>query len=187
MEFVTIIIIAVSLAMDAFAVSVAAATSHKQMPLARAIRMAAFFGVFQAVMPLIGYIGAVSLEKYITNFDHWIAFGLLFVIGAKMIWEALHQKTDEKQPDPTSIAILFVLAIATSIDALAVGITLPLFTDHIFAAAVIIGVITFALSLLGCEIGLKIGHFFENRIEIIAGLVLIAIGVKILVQHLLAG
>ena len=185
MEFITVFIIAVSLAMDAFAVSVATASSHRQITVARAIRMAAFFGLFQAFMPLLGYFTAAALEDYIVSFDHWIAFGLLFAIGAKMIYEALHQKPDEKQPDPTSLSVLFVLAIATSIDALAVGITLPLFTAHVFTAAAIIGIVTFILSLIGCEIGRKIGHFFENRIEIIAGLVLIAIGTKILIQHLI--
>jgi len=185
MELLTIIIIAVGLAMDAFAVSVATGAGYRQLKIQHALRMALFFGAFQAVMPIIGWLAGMSFRDAIQAFDHWVAFGILLVIGAKMIYEAFKIEKAENPTDPASLAVLITLSIATSIDALAVGITLSLITDSIATAVILIGVITFALSWFGCWIGKRIGHLFENKIEIIGGCVLIAIGVKILVEHLI--
>jgi putative Mn2+ efflux pump MntP len=183
MELVTVLIIAVSLAMDAFAVSVATGTTYKNFSLAYAIRMALFFALFQAIMPLIGHYAGMTFQKFVVNVDHWIAFVLLAAIGCKMIHDArAHQS--EQHPNPASLVVLITLSVATSIDALAVGVTLNLLTSRILLAVTAIGVITFVLSLIGCKIGQKIGHIFENKIEILAGLILIAIGTKILIQHL---
>jgi putative Mn2+ efflux pump MntP len=184
-EAITICGVAVGLAMDAFAISVVSGSVFKELHIRHALRMAFFFGAFQAVMPLIGYAAGQTFARYIENYDHWVAFGLLIVIGGKMIYEAFKIEEVEKKPqDPSNLIVLLVLSIATSIDALAVGVTLSLVTDHIFVAVIIIGLITFSLSWAGYEIGKRIGHFFENKIEILGGLILIAIGLKILITHL---
>ena len=184
MELVTIIFIAVGLAMDAFAVSIVTGSVYKKLKVSHAVRMAFFFGAFQAVMPLIGSLAALSFKDAIESIDHWVAFGLLCVIGGKMIYESFKIKGIEDRPDPASLAVVITLAVATSIDALAVGITLSLITSHIFMAVGIIDVVTLILSYIGCALGQRIGHFFENKIEIAGGLILIAIGIKILIQHL---
>jgi putative Mn2+ efflux pump MntP len=185
MELLTIILIALGLAMDAFAVSVATGSVYKQLKLAHALRMALFFGSFQALMPIIGWLAGLSFKDAIITFDHWVAFGLLTAIGCKMIYESFQIKKAEDRPNPASLTVVLALAVATSIDALAVGITISLITSHIAAAIIIIGLITLVLSYLGCWLGQKIGHFFENKIEIAGGLILIGIGTKILLQHLL--
>jgi putative Mn2+ efflux pump MntP len=184
MHWVMIIVIAVGLAMDAFAVSIVSGSTYKQLHIRHALRMAAFFGGFQAFMPLIGSLAGLSLKEYITTYDHWIAFGLLSAVGGKMIYESFKIKSVEDNPDPSSILVLLVLSVATSIDALAIGVTLSLITSSIALAVVIIGLTTFVLSYFGVLIGKRFGHFFENKIEILGGLILIAIGVKILVEHL---
>jgi putative Mn2+ efflux pump MntP len=185
MEFVTIIVIAVGLAMDAFAVSVASGAAYQQLDLRHAFRMAFFFGVFQAFMPLAGSLAGVTLKNVIASYDHWVAFGLLTVIGGKMIYESFTLKRSQDQLNPASVATVLILAIATSIDALAVGVTLSIITSFIFTAVMIIGLITFGFSLVGTWLGRRIGHLFENRIEIAGGIILIAMGLKILGQHLL--
>ncbi len=185
MNWIMIIVIAVGLSMDAFAVSVVSGSTYKQLHVKHALRMAAFFGGFQALMPLVGSLAGLSMKQYITVCDHWIAFGLLSAVGGKMIYESFKIKSVEDSPDPSKILVLLVLAIATSIDALVIGITLSLITTSIGLAVTTIGLITFVLSYLGVLIGKRFGHFFENKIEIVGGLILIAIGVKILVEHLL--
>ena len=186
MELLTIIFIALGLAMDAFAVSVVTGSIYKKLRLSHALRMAFFFGAFQAVMPLIGSLAALSFKNAIEGFDHWVAFGLLALIGVKMIYESFRITGIEDRPDPASLAVVLVLAVATSIDALAVGITLSLITSYIIFACFFIGLVTLILSYIGCMLGQRIGHFFENKIEIAGGVILIAIGLKILLQHLLS-
>jgi len=187
MELLTIIFIAIGLAMDAFAVSVAAGGACRDMKTRHGVRMAFFFGGFQAIMPLIGWLAGLGLKDTIAAYDHWVAFGLLAAVGGKMIYESFKlDPKDSEQASPTNIMTLLILSVATSIDALAVGMSLSLITDDIFGAVAIIGVITFALSYAGYRIGRKMGHFFEKKIEILGGLILIAIGVKILISHLYA-
>ena len=183
MELITIIIIAIGLAMDAFVVSIVSGGAYRQLHVKHALRMAIFFGAFQAFMPLIGSLAGLSFKDYITDFDHWIAFALLAAVGGKMIYESFKIKSVEENPDPSKVFVLLVLSVATSIDALAIGITLSLITSSILVAVTIIGLITFALSYAGVLIGKKFGHFFENRIEALGGFVLISIGVKILCEH----
>jgi putative Mn2+ efflux pump MntP len=185
MNLITIIVIAVGLAMDAFAVSIASGTASKQVRVTQVLRMACFFGGFQLVMPLIGSFMGLALKRYIAGYDHWVAFGLLAAVGSKMIYESFKIKPTGDNPNLSNIFVLLILSIATSIDALAVGITLSLITSSIVMAAIIIGLITFALSYFGVFVGQKLGHFFENKIEAIGGLVLIGIGLKIVLQHLL--
>ena len=184
MKLLSIIIIAVALAMDAFAVSIVSGSAYKQLKLRYTLRIAVFFGGFQAFMPLVGSLAGLSIKQYIAGYDHWIAFGLLSAVGVKMIYESFKIGSVEQSFDPSNIFILLVLSVATSIDALAVGVTLSLITSSIIIAAIIIGIVTFALSYLGVLIGKKIGHFFESKIEAIGGLFLIALGLKILIQHL---
>jgi putative Mn2+ efflux pump MntP len=186
MAWAMIIVIAVGLAMDTFAVSIVSGSAYKQLHVRHALRMAAFFGGFQAFMPLIGSMAGLSLKEYITGCDHWIAFCLLSAVGAKMIYESFKIKSVEENPDPSNIFVLLALSVATSIDALVIGITLSLITASIGLAVTIIGLTTFVLSYLGVVIGKRFGHFFENKIEIFGGLILIAIGAKILIQHLLS-
>ena len=172
--------------MDAFAVSVASSSIFKELNIRHALRMAFFFGAFQAIMPLIGYAAGQTVADHIVKWDHWIAFVLLVSVGGKMIYEAFKMKQVEDKPkDPSNLPVLLVLSIATSIDALAVGITLSLITSYIFRAVATIGVITFIISYIGYIIGKRMGHFFENKIEIIGGLILIGIGFKILISHLI--
>ena len=186
MGLLTIIIIAVGLAMDAFAVSVVSGSACKQLKIKHAFRMALFFGGFQAFMPLIGSLAGLSVKEYIANYDHWVAFGLLSAVGGKMIYESCKINPANENFNPSNILVLLVLSVATSIDALAIGITISLLPVSIAMAVVIIGLVTFVLSYLGVFIGRKVGHFFENKIQAAGGLVLTALGIKILLEHLLS-
>jgi putative Mn2+ efflux pump MntP len=183
-SFITVVLIALALAMDAFAVSLSTGVTMVKMHLRHALRMAAFFGAFQAFMPIAGWsIGRFAAEL-IKTYDHWVAFVLLAIVGGKMIYEAIWgEEEEEKARDPLNIYILLTLAFATSIDAAAVGISLSFLNVAIIQPSLIIGVITFFVSLLGVFIGTRFGNLFGSRIEIVGGLVLIGIGVKIVIEH----
>jgi putative Mn2+ efflux pump MntP len=183
MQFITIIIIAVGLAMDAFAVSIVSGSAYRRLKVSHALRMAVFFGCFQAIMPVLGSLAGVTVRTYIAEYDHWVAFFLLSAVGSKMIYESFQIKADQIL-DPSSVVILLFLSVATSIDALAVGVSLPFLRVSLVEAVVVIGLVTFLLSYLGVHIGRKVGHFFENKIEAIGGLILIGLGLKILFEHL---
>lgn len=185
MGILELVLIAVSLSMDAFAVSVCKGLGMKRMNWKNGIIIALFFGVFQAVMPFIGWALGRQFEQYITAIDHWIAFGLLLIIGGKMIWEAVRGGDEGESCDDTlNIKELFVLAIATSIDALAVGITFAFLQVQILPSVTLIGVTTFAISLLGVLIGRKFGAWLMQKAQIAGGAILILIGIKILLEHL---
>jgi len=181
-----IIAVAIGLSMDAFAVSVVTGAAYKELHYRHTLRMAGFFGGFQAFMPAVGYLAGLTVRQYIENYDHWVAFGILAAVGLKMIYESFKIKGERQAMHPANLAMLLALAVATSIDALAVGITLSLIARQIAEAILIIGVVTFGLSCAGVYIGKRFGHFFESGIEAIGGVVLIALGVKILLQHILA-
>ncbi len=183
MGFYYILVIAVGLAMDTFAVSIASGATYKQLKIRHTLQMAGFFGGFQAIMPLIGALAGLSFKAYIEDYDHWVAFSLLAVIGGKMIYESFAIKDVQKDNCPTNITVLLALSVATSIDALATGITLTLVSASIFLAALIIGLVTFILSLAGVLLGKKFGHIFENKIEALGGIILIILGIKILLEH----
>ena len=136
-------------------------------------------------MLILGWLVGRTVVEFIADYDHWIAFGLLTAVGGKMIYESFKIKDAEKKFDPTSLITLLALAVATSIDALAVGITLSLIAKSIILAVIIIGVVTFVLSYIGVAIGKRFGHFFESKIEVFGGAILIAIAVKILLEHTL--
>jgi len=184
MNTFTLIIIALGLAMDAFAVAVASGITIKKQCFQHALRIAFYFGGFQAFMPVLGWIAGIRFQKYITAFDHWIAFGLLAFIGIKMIVESYQIDPEKKQLDRLTHRWLFILAIATSIDALAVGLTFAVLNISLIKPVLIIGGITFVTSFAGVYIGDHFGHFFEKRIERIGGLILIGIGIKILIEHM---
>lgn len=178
-----IFLIAVSLSLDAFGVSIAGGIKSKDAKIIHAIKIAAFFGIFQAVMPIIGWLIGGAMKGSIDPIDHWIAFGLLSGIGIKMIWETSKEKTDHKNIIETKILIL--LAIATSIDAFVVGITLPLLQIPLLLSVSVIGFVTFIFSFFGFLFGKKLGVTLDKKVEIVAGFVLILIGLKILIEHLL--
>lgn len=183
MGILEIFLIGVGLSMDAFAVSVCKGLSMKKLDWKKAIIIALYFGVFQAVMPVIGYFLGTTFENLVTQIDHWIAFILLGIIGANMIKETLG-KESENSNDKVDFKTMIVLAIATSIDALAVGITFAFLKTEILSAVTMIGIITFILSLIGVKIGNKFGDKYEKKAEFLGGVILILIGVKILIEHL---
>jgi len=173
--------------MDAFAVSIACGFAIKQLRLPHALRIAFSFGLFQAAMPLIGWLGGVRLKTILDDIDHWIAFAILSFIGAKMIYEATRIDAIEKQRNPLEPRVLLALSVATSLDALAMGFSFALLNVAILTPVLVIGGVTFLISLAGVWIGDRGGHFFERKIEILSGLILIGIGVKIVVHHLTQG
>jgi putative Mn2+ efflux pump MntP len=185
MNLLSIFIIAIGLAMDAFAVSIVSGVTIQRMHIRHALRIALFFGGFQALMPLLGWLCGNWATKYVQEFDHWVAFALLSVIGGKMIHESFQMKDEDSQKDPLNLYILFALAVATSIDAFAVGLTFSFLKGSILTPVLIIGLVTFGLSFLGTYIGNRFGHIFENKIEIAGGLILIGMGLKILIEHLI--
>ena len=191
MNLITVITLAFALAMDAFAVSVSSGAAMKKIHIRQALRVALFFGVFQAVMPLLGWWLGQFAADFIQSFDHWIAFTLLSVVGIKMMWESRETASecaDEEEKNPLKLSVLIMLSFATSIDAAAVGITLSFFQISILFPILIIGVITFIVSFIGMYLGMYVcergGDFFSRRVEFVGGLVLIGIGVKILFEHL---
>ncbi len=178
-----IILIAVGLAMDAFAVSICKGLSMKKMNWKKAIIVGLYFGIFQGLMPVIGYFLGTTFQSLVTKIDHWIAFVLLVLIGGNMLKEAFSEEV-ETCNDDVDFKTMIVLAVATSIDALAVGITFAFLETNIALAALIIGVITFILSVIGVKIGNKFGAKYEQKAEIVGGLILILMGFKILLEHL---
>ena len=184
MDMITIIVIAIGLAMDAFAVSITRGLTIKHQKIHYAFRIALFFGVFQAFMPLVGWLTGLSLRDFISEIDHWIAFGLLSFIGFKMVYESIKMESTEKELNQLNMYVLVVLSIATSIDALAVGASFAMLSISIATPIIVIGIVTFLLSFMGVFIGSRFGHFFEGKIEIIGGLIVIGIGIKILIEHL---
>ncbi len=185
MGIAELFILAVGLSMDAFAVSVCKGLAMEKCPMKKAMVNGAWFGGFQALMPLIGYLLGYRFEKYITAVDHWIAFVLLGIIGGNMIREALSKKEEETLDASLDVKTMFLMAVATSIDALAVGITLAFLPDtNIIAAVIFIGAVTFVLSTAGAKIGNIFGAKYKSKAEFAGGLILILLGVKILLEHL---
>ncbi len=184
MSIIELILLAAGLSMDAFAVSICKGLAMEKISFKKMGTVGLWFGGFQAIMPLTGYFLGSSFEKYITGFDHWIAFVLLAIIGANMIKESL-SKEEENQNDSLDFKTMLLLAIATSIDALAVGITFALLPDvNIVAAISFIGMFTFLTSAFGVKIGNVFGIKYKSKAEFAGGFILIVIGLKILLEHL---
>jgi putative Mn2+ efflux pump MntP len=189
LDFLSFILLGVSLSMDALAVSVSTGICVPDLKKRDAVKIGLYFGGFQALMPTLGWLLGTSVIDYISAFDHWIAFGLLALIGIKMIADALRGKEEQKacgvRESMLSHKTLFFMAVATSIDALAVGVSLALVKADISVGAAIIGVTTFLLSFLGATLGKRLGSAFEKKAMVVGGIVLIGIGLKILLEHLL--
>ena len=182
MGIIEVIIIGIGLAMDAFAASVCKGLSIKNMNWKKGIVVGLYFGIFQGIMPLIGYILGKSFENFIIDIDHWIAFLLLGFIGVRMISEAL--KSLECPVGEINFKTMVPLAVATSIDALAVGVTFAFLNVNIVLAIAIIGIVTFILSIVGVKVGNIFGDRYKKKAEIFGGVILILIGIKILLEHL---
>lgn len=185
MSLIELFLVAVGLSMDAFAVSVCKGLSMRKSNLRNAVVIGLYFGGFQALMPLAGYLLGMGFQEFITAYDHWIAFILLSIIGCGMIKEARNPDEDACN-DSVAFRDMIVLAIATSIDALAVGVTFAFLHVHILPAVSFIGAVTFCLSVVGVKVGNVFGARYKSKAEIAGGLILIGIGVKILVEHLFA-
>lgn len=183
MNLFSLFLIAVGLSMDACAVAICKGLAMQKASLKKSMLVGLWFGGFQGLMPAIGYILGSQFEKYIVNIDHWIAFILLGLIGANMIKEAL-SKNEEESCDSLAVKDMFILAIATSIDALAVGVTFAFLQVDIIPAVLFIGVITFVLSTLGVKVGNIFGCRFKSKAELAGGIILILMGTKILLEHL---
>jgi len=183
MPFFTLFLIALGLSFDTFAVSVSSGIARNKIVFWEAVQIASVLAFFQALMPLIGWLGGISIKNYIEPIDHWVALALLSLIGIKMIIESF-KEVENRKFDPLKPKVMLSMAIATSIDALAVGISFAITQVNILLAFVTIGFVTFIVSMLGMLFGKKIGGKLGQRMEILGGIILIAIGVKIVLEHL---
>jgi putative Mn2+ efflux pump MntP len=185
MDLLTIIIIAIALAMDCFSISITKGFSIKNISTMQTLWVGIFFGFFQGFMPILGWISGVQLQHFVSKIAPWIAFILLVAIGLKMIYESIKDSEEEKSEKGLfSFKELTLLGIATSIDAFAIGVTFALLSAAILIPVLIIGLVSFIFSIIGVAIGKKIGQFFGDKFEIIGGLVLIVLGLKILLDGL---
>ena len=185
MSWIELLMLSVGLAMDAMAVSIASGFALRPLRAWHALKIGLFFGVAQAIMPMLGWLAGKRLAGLISSVDHWVAFGLLVIIGVKMTIEAWRGDTEKvSDKDPSRSRVLLVLAIATSLDALAVGLSLCLLDQPLVVPSLVIGIVTFCLCYAGVYVGRRFGHIFERKAELLGGLILIGIGVKILVDHI---
>ncbi|MDE6687857.1 MAG: manganese efflux pump MntP family protein [Lachnospiraceae bacterium] len=185
MGFIELLLLAVGLSMDAFAVSICKGLSMKKASVKGMMICGGWFGGFQALMPLIGFLAGRMFADAIAAYDHWVAFGLLFIIGVNMLREALSKKEGEAESGDLSVKTMFVMAVATSIDALAVGVSLAMAGDvNIWTAVILIGCTTFILSAVGVKVGSIFGNKFEKKAQAAGGVILMLLGIKILLEHL---
>ena len=184
MDFISTLLIAIALAMDAFSVSLTKGFTLKKISKTQVLWFAIFFGGFQAFMPILGWLGGIQLEWVITTFAPWIAFILLLLIGSNMIRESFSNEEGKENSDNFSFKELTLLAIATSIDAFAVGITYAVLKTDILIPVIMIGVTAFIFTIIGLYLGKKIGNYFGDKFEILGGVILILLGVKILLEGL---
>lgn len=185
MDFISTLLIAIALAMDAFSVSLTKGFTLKKISKGQVLWFAIFFGGFQSIMPILGWLGGIQLEWLITTFAPWVAFILLLLIGSNMIRESLSSEEDNyESPDKFSFKELTLLAIATSIDAFAVGITYAVLKTNILIPVIMIGVVAFIFTIIGLYLGKKIGNYFGDKFEILGGAILILLGFKILLEGL---
>jgi putative Mn2+ efflux pump MntP len=187
MEIWTLTGIAVALAMDAFAVALSVGVSITPLTKRHYFRLGFHFGLFQALMPILGWLAGRTVHTYIVDYDHWLAMILLSLVGGHMIYEARHpDRENRKEGDPTRGASLIILSIATSIDALAVGLSLAMLGISVWFPALVIGLVACAFTLVGLRIGRRVGEIWGQRVEIVGGCILILIGIKIVLEHTLS-
>ncbi|MCE1197650.1 MAG: manganese efflux pump MntP family protein [Marinilabiliales bacterium] len=185
MDLLTILVLATGLSMDSFAVAISCGLAEQKVSFGHAVRISLAFAFFQGTLPLLGWAMGTGVKVYVEQIDHWIAFALLAYLGSKMILESLRQAHEKSVADIYSFRHIVTLSIATSIDALVVGFSYAMAeSGKIFGGAVIIGAVTFFFSMLGIRIGKDVGNQFGSRVEFLGGLILIAIGIKILAEHL---
>lgn len=184
MDLFDLIVTAIALSMDAFAVSISKGLSVQTLHPKHSLIVGAYFGGFQALMPFLGWLLASSFAEYIRRFDHWIAFVLLALIGANMIREALSKKEEEKMDASFGVKTMLPLAIATSIDALATGVTFAMTETNIWLAIAVVGTTTFVFSAVGLRIGHLFGRKYQAKAELLGGVILVLMGIKILIEHL---
>ena len=184
MDFLSLFLLAVGLSMDAFAVSICKGLALKKIKFSDALIVGLWFGGFQALMPVIGYFLGAQFKDAISAYDHWIAFGLLSLIGGNMIREAVFEKDEPETDSALSFRSMLLLAIATSIDALAVGVTFAFLDVRIVPSVTLIGITTLLLSMLGVKAGSLFGAKYEKKAEILGGVILILLGIKTLLEHL---
>lgn len=184
MDVLTIFLIAIGLSFDTFAVSVSSGLLKKEIVFFNAVKIAIILAFFQGLMPVVGWMAGLIIKDFVSSIDHWVAFGLLAILGTKMIWESFKPEDAKKDVDPLKIKIIITMAIATSIDALVVGISFSLIDIPIILSIIIIGAVTFIVSMLGILFGKKTAGALGKKMEILGGVILIGIGLKILIQHL---
>jgi putative Mn2+ efflux pump MntP len=185
MNLIELLLIAIGLSMDAFSVSICKGLTTKSFSWRMALACGLWFGGFQVIMPIVGYVLGAQFQEFIEAYDHWIAFGLLFLIGANMIREAIWGEKEEGENNSSlDFKTMFLLAIATSIDALAVGVSFACIQEKLWSSVIIIGITTFLFSILGVKIGHVFGSKYEKSAGILGGIILILIGLKILLEHL---
>lgn len=187
MSIIEIMLLAIGLSMDSLAVSVTGGAVIRKCTIYNMVKIGSFMGITQAAMTVLGYLAGIGFQKYITAFDHWIAFFLLLYLGGKMIYESTQEEEEECKSNPLCNKTLFGLSIATSIDALAIGISLAFLNSSILTQACLIGIITFLMSVGGVYFGNRIGRKVDLKLDLIGGLILIGIGTKILIEHLFFG
>lgn len=183
MSIIELLILAIGLSMDAFAVSISQGLSMQKITLKKALIVGLYFGVFQALMPIIGYFLGIQFADSIMSLDHWVAFVLLGFIGAKMIRES-RQKDEKEIKEDLGFRKMIIMAIATSIDALAIGITLAFLNENIYLSSTIIGIVTLVVCMVGVKLGNVFGVKYKSRAEFVGGVILVLMGVKILLEHL---
>jgi manganese efflux pump family protein len=187
-EIFTVLAVAIGLAMDSFAVSLGVGTAGRANDLRSKVRLAFHLSIFQSLFTVLGWLAGHTLTRFISGFDHWIAFALLAYVGGKMIWSGLHPAEGQYDHiDPSRGRMMIVLSIATSIDAMAVGLSMAMIHEPVLLPAVVIGLVTFILSSLGVSVGNRLEATFGKKMEIVGGLILIVIGVRILISHLFGG
>jgi putative Mn2+ efflux pump MntP len=185
MDWPSLLMLACALAMDALAVAVVAGLTLNPLTGRRVFRLSFHFGLFQAVMPVVGWAAGNAVYKYISKVDHWVAFSLLAFVGGRMIWGSLHKEEEKRAwSDPTSGWELVLLSVATSIDALVVGLSLAMVGSTIILPAVVIGVVAAGFTIAGMLLGRRIGSLWGRRVEALGGIILTAIGIKIVIEHL---
>jgi putative Mn2+ efflux pump MntP len=184
MDFVSVLLIALGLAMDAFAVALGVGTTRKDIWFRPGFRLSFHFGLFQFLMPILGWLGGATIARFIAAWDHWIAFGLLAYVGGKMVIESFGDGKAHNSADPTRRWTLVMLALATSIDALAVGLSLAMIKVDILYPSLVIGIVAALMTALGLTLGKRLGVQFGKRMELVGGLILISIGLRVVLSHL---
>ena len=186
MEFLTIFLVALGLAADCFVVAIGGSISRRNLSFLQIGRVSLSFGVFQAVMPVLGWLAGLTVVNLAADYDHWVALALLGFVGGKMLWEAFHLKDGQSEnADITRGWLLLTLSVATSIDALAVGLTFAFVKVNILLASVTIGIVSFVVTIIGFVLGKKAHSVIGKQAEVIGGLILIGIGIKIVLEHIL--